>query len=52
MQESTEQQNTSECQVIEEWMVICQRSADLVPNMNSTEAFNWTLAAQSYQNLD
>lgn len=36
----------------EEWMMICQRSGDLQPNVTSEEEFDWTSAAQSYPNIE
>ena len=36
----------------EEWMLICQQNADLQPTMDTQEDIDWTLAAQSYPNLE
>ena len=36
----------------EEWMLICQRTANLQPGSSSQEDFDWTAAAQCYPNLD
>ena len=38
--------------VTEEWMLICQRNADLQPNADSQEDIDWTRAAQVYPNLE
>ena len=37
---------------MEEWMLICQRNADLQPNTDSQEDFDWTPGAQAYPNLE
>ena len=36
----------------EEWMLICQRNANLQPVMDTQEDVDWTLAALSYPNLE
>ena len=43
---------TSRSQPTEEWMLICQQSVDLQPSMDTQEDIDWTLAAQSYPNLE
>ena len=37
---------------VEEWMLVCQRNADLQPDMTSQQDFDWTLPAQAYPNLE
>ena len=39
---------TLRSQPTEEWMLICQQSVDLQPNMDTQQDIDWTLAAQSY----
>ena len=36
----------------EEWMLICQRNADLQPSMDTQDGIDWTLAAHSYPTLE
>ena len=36
----------------EEWMLICRHNADLQPNIDSQQDFDWTHAAQAYPNLE
>ena len=36
----------------EEWMLICQRNADLQPSMATQDGIDWTLAAHSYPTLE
>ena len=49
-QQHEQQQHQRRAQ--DEWMLICQRAADLQPDTSSQEDFNWTVAAQSYSNLE
>ena len=37
---------------VEEWMLVCQRNADIHPNTNSDQEVDWTHAAQAYTNLE
>ena len=36
---------------VEEWMLVCQRNADLQPNIESEQEVDWTRAAQAYANI-
>ncbi len=37
---------------VEEWMLVCQRNADLEPNSDSQEDVDWACAAHAYPNLE
>ena len=46
------QTNTPPPRPTEEWMLICQRNADLQPSMDTQDGIDWTLAAHSYPTLE
>ena len=53
IQEQDNDQHTSPpSRPVEEWMLICQRNTDLQPNTDSQQDIDWTLASQSYPNLE
>lgn len=43
---------TASLQHTEKWMLICHQHADLEPSMDTQENIDWSLAAQSYPNLE
>lgn len=47
-----QQQRQAPSRAMEEWMLICQRNADLQPNTDSQEDFDGTQEAQTYPNLE
>ena len=51
-EQSDQQHNQHPSRPVEEWMLICQRNADLQPNMETQEDMDWTRAAQAYPNLE
>lgn len=48
---SENQHNQSPYRAVEEWMLICQLSANLQPTTDTQEDLDWTRAAQAYPNL-
>ena len=51
-QEQTETQYSQPpTRAVEEWMLVCQRNADLQPNIESEQEVDWTRAAQAYANI-
>ena len=51
-QEQTEKQYSQPpTRAVEEWMLVCQRNADLQPNLESEQEVDWTRAAQAYANI-
>ena len=46
------QTTTPSSRPTEEWMLICRQQADLQPSMDTRENIDWTLAAQSYPNIE
>ena len=51
-QEQTETQYSQPpTRAVEEWMLVCQRNADLQPNIESEQDVDWTRAAQAYANI-
>ena len=51
-QDEQHEQQQHQQRAQDEWILICQRVADLQPDTSSQEDFNWTAAAQSYPNLE
>lgn len=51
-QEEDEQQHQPPTRAVEEWMLICQRNAELRPNVNPQQEVDWTQAAGAYPNLE
>ena len=52
-QEQAETQNSQPpTRVVEEWMLVCQRNADLQPNIESEQEMDWTRAALAYTNIE
>ena len=47
-----EQQRSHPSRAVEEWMLVCQRNADLQPDITSQQEVDWTQAAQAYPNLE
>ena len=37
---------------VEEWMFICQQNGDGEPDISTKDDFDWTVALQSYPNLE
>ena len=51
-QEQTETQYSQPpTRAVQEWMLVCQRNADLQPNIESEQEVDWTRAAQAYANI-
>ena len=51
-EQTDQQQRQASSRAMEEWMLICQHNADLQPNTDSQEEFDWTQGAQAYPNLE
>ena len=51
-EQSDQQHNQHPPRAVEEWMLICQRNAQLQPRTDSQEDVDWTQAAQAYPNLE
>ena len=51
-EQEASQTNTPPPRATEEWMLICQRNADLQPSMDTQDGIDWTLAAHSYPTLE
>ena len=47
-----EQTRTRPVRATEEWMLICQRNADLQPEFNSDNGCKWSESSDSYSNLE
>ena len=53
LQEQTEQHYSQPpTRAVEEWMLVCQRNADLQPNIESEQEVDWTRAARAYTNIE
>ena len=52
LQEQEDGQTTTPSRPTEEWMLICRQHADLQPSMDTQESIDWTLAVQSYPNIE
>ena len=51
-QEQTETQYSQPpTRAVEKWMFVCQRNADLQPNIESEQEVDWTRAAQAHANI-
>ena len=47
-----EQQHSQPTRAVEEWMLVCQRNADLQLDINSQQEVDWTQGAGAYPNLE
>ena len=51
-EQSDQQPNQQPTQAVEEWMLICQSSADLQPSTESQDNVDWSAGSQSYPNVE